>query len=108
MAVKVNRRNLNVTPALLTGGPCTMYALMLVNNTGQDAWVQLFDSATPGNITPSITPPDHTEKVAAGQMINVPRPANGVFYAQGIVVMSSTADMGNVGSTPGVHVYAVV
>lgn len=108
MAVKVNARNLGLVPVLVTLGPCTMYTLTLVNNTGMDAWVQLFDTATPGSVTPSITAPAYTRKIAAGQMADIPLPPQGVLYSQGITAISTTADMGNVGSTLGVHLYTSV
>jgi len=108
MAVKVNLRNLSLTPVVMTVGPCTMYTLTLVNNTGADAWVQIFDTAVLGSIVPSITPPAYTRKIPAGQMADIPLPPQGVFYSQGITAISTTADMGNVGSALGVHMYASV
>ena len=107
MATKVHVRNLNTTPQLLVLGPTKVYSLALVNNSGQDAWVQLFD-ALPANVTASITQPDHQQKVLAGQMLNVPLPVDGIFFATAVSLISTTAELGTVGSTAGVHVYAAV
>ena len=97
-AAYVRYRGLTNALVMLATGPADLYVLVLTNSSGAAAFVQLFDASAPANVTLGTTPPDMQLQVAAGATISLALGEDGLRFANGIVVASTTTDGGSTGS----------
>jgi hypothetical protein len=100
-------RNLGAL-TVLKGSAGTLYGLAVTNTIASAQWIQVFDAATAGSVTLGTTTPTLEFEVGASAP-NSPLqvfPPPGVAFANGIVLASTTGEMGSTTSGSGVHVNA--
>lgn len=83
----------------------TLYGVSVLNNQAAAAFVQFFDAASAGSVTLGTTIPLEEWMVAANSQLVVPFPVNGEQFLSGLVVASTTTELGAVPSAAGVHVH---
>ncbi len=100
---KIARRNVDENVVTLSAGPCTLKGVQVLNAQGVTAFIQFFD--TVGNVTPGTTLPDYEICVAANSNHEPYISARGIDFINGLKMISTTAEAGNIGSADGVHVF---
>jgi hypothetical protein len=109
-ALKINFPNLGTGAVLpISIGPSRLFGLYAINTQATTAaYVQVFDAIV-GNIVLGTTIPDEQLflSAAAPSTAFIQLPRNGLYFANGISVQSTTTPSGNTGSASGVYVYAM-
>lgn len=75
-----------------------------INSSGATAYIQVFDAASTGAVTLGTTVPILQYVCATAASITDNMVAAGLHFASGIVVASTTAQTGNIGSSSGVDI----
>lgn len=105
---KVKIRNATATVQAIKPDLGYLCALQVINGSAAAAYVQLFDAPTTGAVTLGTTTPDLEVLVPQASQVIVPLPSDGVEFLNGIMVASTTTEMGATGSAAGVQVFAQI
>jgi len=101
---KFKARDLNDTQVNVKGTPGTLFGVQIINRSGADCFVQVFDAAA--GVTLGTEDPVMEFHVPAGQSLYPPLPGRGIAFATGIRVASTTGEKGATGSAAGVQFFA--
>ena len=98
-AGKVTSNSVAGTAVLLIGHRVTLTQVHGINTTGAAAYVQLFDAATAGAVTPGTTVPDHVLTMAASASAIDVFSSDGYVFELGVVAVATTTNTGSTGAT---------
>jgi len=97
----VSSDTLAATATLLVGHRCILTGACVINTTGADAYVQLFDAAAAADVTVGTTLPTWVIQTDFGKgLVNESSniPEGGISFVNGIVGASCTTPAGNTGA----------
>ena len=98
----VKSNSLAGTALLVHGGPTIVVAIQAVNNTGGDAYIQLFDFAAASSVTLGTTISDWTviSDFGVGTLSTTDGlPTHGLLFKNGVVAASTTTATGLTGAS---------
>lgn len=102
--LKAKFRDLTSTPQTVKASQGNLYGLQVHNQQvpAADAWIQVFDKATP---SPGTDTPDKEFRVKAGESAYFTFQPQGVGFLTAITVASTTAEKGGQSSARGVQLF---